>query len=146
MRSFSSGALFIVLALAAICLGLIVYFATLPEPGSKFSEFYLLNSSGQPCDYPARVSAGQPFTVTVGVVNREAAPTAYTVRIVSGGREIKTLESGTLEKDKKWERRTGITLDEIGPEKKVEFYLFIAGQERPYIERPLALTLDVTSP
>lgn len=143
MRSFSSGALLIVLALAVICLGLIIYFAALPEPGSRFSEFYLLNSSGQPCNYPARVTAGQSFSVMVGIVNREVAPTAYTVRIISGGREMRRLESGMLERGKTWEARTDITLDETGTGKKVEFYLFITGQEKPYIERPLVLALDV---
>lgn len=146
MKSFTSSALLIVLALAAICLGLIIYFAALPEPGGKFSEFYLLDNSGQPCSYPARVSAGQPFTVTIGVVNREASPTAYTVRVLSGGREMKTLESGTLDRGKTWECRTGITLEEAGPNQQIEFYLFIKDQGRPHIERPLVLTLDVVKP
>ena len=146
MRSFSSGAMIIVMALAVICLGLIICFATLPEPGGKYSEFYLLNSSGQPYDYPSQATAGQPVSVIVGVVNREDAPTAYTVRIMSGKSEIKSLESGPVNRGQKWETRADITLSKAEQGTKVEFYLHITGQERPYIERPLVLTLDVSNP
>lgn len=146
MRSYNNSALIIVLVLAVICFGLIIYFVSLPEPDSEFTEFYLLNSSGQPCNYPITITAGQPFTLTVGIVNREAQPLSYTVRIISNGRIIREMETGILEKGKKGEYVTSITLTEAAPAKKIEFYLFLKGQNRPHIERPLVLTVDVVNP
>lgn len=143
MKSVSSGVIAFLLALCVICLGLVIYFATIPKADDRFSEFYLLDEDGRPCDYPCVVTAGSPFYVTLGIVNHEDGPRSYTIRVLYEGKLLKTVDSGTVKQGEKWETQTAITLTGTGKEKKVEFYLYLSGEEKPHIGHPLVLTLDV---
>jgi len=146
MKSLHSIVLASVSAAVIICLGLIIYFATLPGPGSSFSEFYLLNEKGRPYDYPGQVIAGQPIYVTIGIINHEETATAYTVRIMSGDAIIGSLDTGNVNRGQIWEQKTGITIDPEGNNRQIEFYLYITGREKPHIAQPLVLTLNVRQP
>lgn len=145
MKSVSSGVLAFVLALCVICLGLVIYFANIPKADDRFSEFYLLDEDGQPCDYPCVVTAGSPFYVTLGIVNHEDVPRSYTICVLYAGELQKKVNSGTVKQGEKWETQTAITLTGTGREKKVEFYLYLSGEEKPHIGHPLVLTLDVNN-
>ena len=143
MKSVSSGVLSFVLALCVICLGLVIYFANIPKADDRFSEFYLLDEDGQPCDYPRVVTAGSAFYVTLGIVNHEDVPRSYTICVLYAGELLKKVNSGTVRPEEKWETATDITLTSAGTEKKVEFYLYLSGEEKSHIGHPLVLTLDV---
>jgi uncharacterized membrane protein len=127
----------------ADCLGFIIYFASLPGPNATFSEFYLLNENGKPYDYPAKTIAGQPLYVTIGIINHEAAATAYTVRIMSDGDIIKSVETGPVDRGQKWEGKADVAAGKPVNSKQIEFYLHLKGEEKPHIKQPLLLPLEV---
>lgn len=66
-----------------VALGGVVTVVDTAESGERFSELYLLNEteSGQfqAGPYPDQVAAGSPYTVFVGVENREGRRTTYTL-------------------------------------------------------------------
>lgn len=59
--------------------GMVAYIATVPRPGEKFTEFYILDRNGKAEAYPTNLTAGANGTVIVGVVNREGSSLNYTV-------------------------------------------------------------------
>lgn len=143
MKLTHSAVLFILTAAVIICLGLVIYFATLPSPRENFSEFYILNENGKPYDYPIQTTAGKPFAITIGIVNHEAGTTLYSIRIMSGGVIIKSLETAKVPQGQKWEEKTDIIAGTPGQNRQIEFYLFLKGEEQPHIKQPLVLILNV---
>lgn len=133
----------ILAAAAVVCLGLIILFALLPGPDERFSEFYMLDEHGNPCNYPAQACSGQPVALIVGIVNHESGPSRYEVRIVSDGAIIRTLDAGTLDRGRRWEKKTDFVVSTPGDDRLIELYLFKDGDGSPCIRQPLTLRLDV---
>jgi uncharacterized membrane protein len=136
----------ILLTAVVICLGFIAYFAWLPNPADYFSEFYILNENGRSFDYPQSAAAGRPMTVTLGVVNHEAAAATYTIRIISGGAIIKSVDTGTIRQGGKWESKVDFSLNTPGAGQQVEFNLFMNDYSAPRNVKPLLLRIDVSKP
>jgi uncharacterized membrane protein len=143
MNFLHKSSLVLLAAAALTCLGLIVYFSSLPAPDGEFSEFYMLDANGRPYYYPVQAALDQQVYVTLGVVNHEAKAASYTVRIVSGGAIIGAVDTGKVNQGQKWEAKTGFTPGAAGTGRQVEFYLHITGEQSPHIKQPLVLTLDV---
>src|SRR5207249_1669987 len=74
----SSVALLSSIIVATMSLG---YLALMPRPTERFTEFYLLGPSSKASDYPTRLNVSQPAAVFIVIVNHEAAPVNYTVRV-----------------------------------------------------------------
>ena len=130
---------------AALVIGIIVL-SILPQPGSRFTEFYLLGDQGRAASYPSSIAAGQPVSVTIGIINHEGKSAIYEIRIVAEGAIIKAVQAGTLKDGQKWENKTDFTMDKPGARQKVEFYLYMNGEPAPHIKDPLTLLIDVINP
>ncbi len=65
----------------AVAAGTLVYVATTPRAGERFTEFYLLGPGGNTSGYPMNLTPAEPGTVVVGIINHEAAAAAYAVRV-----------------------------------------------------------------
>lgn len=133
--------------LLVIIIGLIaaiVYLAVTPQPGDRFTEFYILNRDGKASDYPNKMVAGQPAALIIGIVNHEGRAASYRVQVRSGGAIIKTIQTDILQDKQKWENVTDISMNTAGEKQKVEFYLFINDETIPHIKDPLVLFVDVT--
>ena len=76
----------IVLLVAAI--GATVYIIVKPNPGDKFTEFYILGTGDKAGNYPTNLSVNETANVTIGIVNHEQATTSYMM--------VSTLNGGTI--------------------------------------------------
>jgi uncharacterized membrane protein len=138
--------LFILIIVIVALVAAIVYLAIVPAPHDKFTEFYLLNSEGQASKYPAEIISGKPVTIIVGVVNHEGTPVSYKVQAVADGAIINSIVTGQLSNGQKWEQSLTFSLSQPGNGKRIQFYLYLEGQDQPHIKDPLVLTADVISP
>ncbi len=127
-----------------ICIGLIIYFALTPQPSERFSEFYLLGKPGTAAGYPSQAIAGQPASVTVGIVNHEGQPYLYTVQIRENDAIIRSITVGKLNDGQKWEQPVEFTLSNAGENRRVNFYLYKDDESVPHIKDPLVLIMKVT--
>jgi uncharacterized membrane protein len=65
-----------------------VYIIVKPNPGEKFTEFYILGTGDKAGNYPTNLSVNQSANITVGIVNHEQSPTTYTMITTLNGRTI----------------------------------------------------------
>jgi uncharacterized membrane protein len=151
--------------LAAV--GMLVYSVAYPVHNEKFTEFYILGINGKADDYPQEfiltgnqvsgVKYGEVYTYTdksgrviVGIVNREQAPTTYSLMLQVDGQPASILYAGqsldlladiTLQPDEKWEHEIGFVPVYVGDKQKVEFLLYKEGAAEVY--NSLHLWVDV---
>ena len=143
MSAFNKVLLVILSAAILVTLGLIIYLQATPAPSDRFTEFYLLNEAGKASDYPAEVHAGTPVTVTLGVINHEGNTASYSINVASNGTTIQSVQVPGLAQDQKWEGKTSFTLNDPGDNQTVQFYLFMNNGDKPHINDPLLLRLNV---
>ena len=55
-------------------IGMLYYVITVPKVGEKFTEFYILGSSGKADNYSTELKVGLSTNLLTGVVNHSAAP------------------------------------------------------------------------
>src|SRR5665647_1705476 len=68
----------IILVLSLVTLASTVgYTIAFPNPGEKFTEFYILGATGAIGSYATQYKLGQQKPVTVGIVNHEQQDTSY---------------------------------------------------------------------
>jgi uncharacterized membrane protein len=90
-----TGVLVAIIAVGIVAIG---YVLSVPQAKSGFTEFFLLDDSGQPVNYPTRLNVSQTANVTPVVVNHEYAQVYYSVRIdLVGIRLIYNATSGSNE-------------------------------------------------
>ncbi len=143
----SNKTVFYVLILIIIGLiAAIVFLSITPQPGDKFTEFYLLNTDGKASGYPGEIAAGQPASVIVGIINHEGTPVTYKIQIQANGAIINSIETGTVSNDQKWEHRVDFSIDSAGDNQTVEFYLYMNKEASPHIKNPLTLVTNVIIP
>ncbi|MDD5605667.1 MAG: DUF1616 domain-containing protein, partial [Dehalococcoidales bacterium] len=119
----------------------LVYTATNPKPGEKFSEFYILGTEGIADDYPEEITLGDSAWVTVGIVNREYEIATCNVEVLIGGDQSASLGPLELAHEEKHESRITFTPDTPGGNQKVEFLLYKNGSSDVYLD--LHLWVDV---
>jgi uncharacterized membrane protein len=101
-----------------------IYFAVLtPKIGEKFTEFYVLNSSGRTDDYQTNLTVGNPAKYIVGVSNHEYDSVNYTIEIAIN-KNVLTSKNLTLEHNQTFENNMTLVLDKKGTDMKLEFWLF----------------------
>ncbi len=130
-------ALVAVLLLAGTALAL-----TLSARPAPLTEFYILGPEGLAEGYPREVDAGAPWTLTIGIVNREGAAAAYRLQVRSGGTTLASADPIALGSGKSWQGPISVTLSDAGKNQQVELVLFKDPGVQPY--RLLRLWLDVT--
>lgn len=72
-----------------------IYIVVFPQPGEKFTEFYILGPTGKAGDYPTNLTAGESGNMIIGIVNHEYANTTYQL-VVKNNQNILKNESITL--------------------------------------------------
>lgn len=123
-------------------LGLIV-FVVAPVPAtSPYTEFYVVNASGEAAEYPATVGVGEEIVVTVGIVNNEHRRVTYDFVVRTNGTQIER-QSVTLADGDTLERQVGLSFDDPG-EHRVVLYLYLEGQSPADPYRRLRLVFQVT--
>lgn len=78
-----------------IVVGATIYIVVFPQPGEKFTEFYILGQNGKASDYPTNLTAGESGNLTIGIVNHEYANTTYQL-LVKNNQTILKNENVTL--------------------------------------------------
>ncbi|MCX6004580.1 MAG: DUF1616 domain-containing protein [Chloroflexi bacterium] len=145
MTVFNKILFFVLLAAIVICIGSIIFVATIANKADSFTEFYLLNANGKAADYPYMVKAGEPANIIIGVVNHEKKPIDYKIVISIGEVNIKTIRTGTLQNDQKWEQNISFAPVTIGNNQRVKFSIFANDDATALQKDPLTLTIDVTN-
>jgi uncharacterized membrane protein len=136
-------AVLVVAVVAAIAA--VVYAGVSPKPGEKFTEFYLLGSSGTAGDNPSDMTLGADAEVIVGIVNHEGQDVTYRVRIGLDGAESEVIEGIALHHAEKRENNVVLAPTRAGNSQKVEFLLYRDGESEPYQELYLWINvIDVT--
>lgn len=137
--------IFLVVAIVAT-LGWIVYIASTPKKGEKFTQFYVVGTEGRAQDYPIQAFVGKPVNIVVGVFNHEYQPASYAVKITINGVESKNVNIGALAHGAKWQEKISFSPQVPGDKQLVYFYLYKDGGDRPYLKDPIRLYIDVTVP
>ena len=125
----------VILALAIVgAISAVVYVIAVPKTGERFTEFYILGSSGTAVDYHSDIMLGANADVIVGIANHESEDVTYQVRVSIGSAEAEVIEGIALHDGDKWEDNVTLTPTEAGAHQKVEFLLYRDGESEPYHE------------
>jgi len=126
-----------------VAIGLTIYIASNPPPGEKFTEFYLLGSSGKAAEYPMNLMVGESGTVILGIVNHEYEDITYRIEVRLENTSIATMNDVILEHEGGWEKNYTFLPEMAGDRMKLEFLLFKNGFNEIY--RSLHLWVTVLS-
>ncbi len=78
----------LLIIILVVAISATVYIIINPNPGEKFTEFYILGAGDVAGNYPTNLSVGEDGNLTIGIVNHEHATTTYNL--------ITTLNGTTL--------------------------------------------------
>jgi uncharacterized membrane protein len=138
----------VIIASMLLSASIVVYAIAAPKQGEKFTELYILNSSGKVGQYPTVFSLGDSKPVIVGVINHEYRNVTYDLVIaLNDSISVTNLhaEQWTLGDSQKWEKPIELKPDRAGTNMTMEFLLYIDGNMvAPY--RECRLRVDVTNP
>jgi uncharacterized membrane protein len=90
-KTFSS----ILIILLVVAVTATIYIIVNPNPGEKFTEFYLLGVDDKAGNYPTNLSVNEVGNVTIGIVNHEQSKTDYNMVTTLNGTTISS-ENFTL--------------------------------------------------
>lgn len=137
-------ALTIILAVAMLgALGTLGFAIAKPKVGEKFTEFYILGSSGKAADYPRELKLNETGTVIVGIINRQQAAMTYRVEVQIDGIKVNGLGPVVLENDGKWENTVSFTPYKTGVDQRVDFLLYGDGANQAAPMQSLHLWINV---
>ena len=126
----------------ALAIGLIFFVITTPKIGERFTEFYILDSSGKAGNYPVNLKINSQEQVNVGVVNHEYASFDYSIQVMLD-KNILTGASLRLNHNETWEQNITFVPDREGTNMKLGFLLF-RGDNFTVPYRKLFLWVNVT--
>ena len=127
------------LALVLIGFAAVAYAAVTLRAGEKFTEFYVLGTEGTASNYPRQIDG--KGEVTVGVANHERQDMSYRLEIRIDGDVVRTMETIELADGEKWEGKVSFEPKRAGQGQKLDLWLYIEQQPKPY--RELRLWIDV---
>lgn len=78
-----------------------IYLIVNPNPGEKFTEFYILGSNGKASDYPTNLTVGETGKVIVGIINHEQSTTSYNLIIKLNNQTVQNETITLLNNEKK---------------------------------------------
>ena len=123
-------------------IGAISYFVMNAGVNEKYAEFYILGINDKTGSYPTDIQVGKSTQVTVGIVNHEQKVTNYRIEVQVNGIINNEVTGIVLNPDEKWENPVTFTANQAGTNQKVEFFLYHASDEQPYL-KPLLLWINV---
>ena len=130
----------ILIILLVIAISATVYIIVNPNPGEKFTEFYILNSNGTAGGYPKQFSLANGTPIIVGLVNHEGSAVTYDLVITQNGTQPSTLysEQLTLNDSSQLEKTIYLKPVQAGNNVEFKFQLFKSGDHSaPYRETHL---------
>jgi len=133
----------ILIIVLIIAVAATIYIIVFPQPGEKFTEFYILGPNGKAGDYPTNLTAGESGNVTIGIVNHEYANTTYQLKVMLNKTVLKD-ENITLANNEKKEIPFTFKPSTAGNNQKLEFLLYKL-PDTAKVYRSVYLYLNVTS-
>lgn len=135
--------LFIIVGVAVVLTAAIICISVIPSEGDRFTEFYMLSKDGKASDYPSEISAGQPVSVKLGIINREGADANYRIQAIANGAIINTIETGIVPNSQKWERSVDIDSGSTAGNQTIKFFLYMNDGITPHLQNPLVLHIKI---
>jgi uncharacterized membrane protein len=136
----------VILVLSAVTLALSIgYTIAFPNPGEKFTEFYILGANGTIGSYPTQYQLGEQKPVTVGIVNHEQQSTSYELVVRLNDANKSTVLYGqniSIADNQTWQKVLNLKPDRIGSNMKMEFLLYRDNEAVPYRETSLPVTVS----
>ncbi len=132
------------LMLASVAVGLwsVTHFAGTPKSGERFTSFYIVQDAGA-SDRTAALTAGNQFTVKVGVANHEGASRSYRIKMQVNGQDRGEIGPNSLYNGQQWTGEFSFVLSQ-GAGQKVRLILISGDSSTPYL-KPLEFSIDVAS-
>lgn len=134
--------IFLIAAILASIAG-IVYLSSVPKPGDRFTEFYILGSEGKAGDFPKEIALGESAEILVGIVNHEGTSASYRFTLTIEGDLYQEINVGMLSDGAKWEQKIIYIPRKSGNQQKLELNLYKDTSAQPYHREPLRLFIDV---
>lgn len=135
-------ALSLLLGLAVIgATGTLAYVMATPQVGERFTEFYILGTTGEAEDYPREIYLGQEGVVILGVANNEQEPATYRITVTIDGDRVGEIGPISLGHEEETEQQVAFRPMRPGDHQKVVFFLYRGQESQPY--RSLHLWVDV---
>ena len=113
----------ILIFIVTLTISMVYYTVAIPKIGERFTEFYILDSSGEMNNYSTNLKLNSPATWLVSVTNREYELTNYTVQVVID-KNILVSRQLTLDHNQRWEKNITLIPDKESTNEKLEFLLF----------------------
>jgi uncharacterized membrane protein len=136
----------VILVLTLVTLALTLgYTFAFPNPGEKFTEFYILGPNGTIGSYATQYQLGEQKPVTVGIVNHEQQGTSYELVVRLNGANKSTVlysENVLLADNQTWQKVLDLKPDRTGSNMTMEFLLYRNNQTAPYRETHLPVTVS----
>ena len=125
-----------------LAIAIIFFVVTTPKVGERFTEFYILDSSGKTGNYPINLKLNFPENVRVGIINHEYASINYSIEVRLDDNILTSASTG-LNHNETWEKNMTFIPDKEGTNMKLGFLLFNSDNfTEPY--RELHLWVNVT--
>jgi uncharacterized membrane protein len=138
--------LYILTALVIAFSGWVIYTVSNSIQDEKYTEFYILDSSGQAQNYPQQLDMGDSIDIIVGIINHEDEAMNYQVKVTIDNEAATEITTGPIDHFEKWERDIHLNPALCGNNQKVEIWLYRSGETQPYQEKPLYFYIDVLCP
>ena len=103
-------------------IGMMYFAITAPKIGERFTEFYILNSSGK-TQYQKDLEYNTPTTFIIGVTNHEYTGADYNIQTVLD-KDVLNTEKITLKHNETWKKDIIFSPNKKGNDLKLEFLLF----------------------
>ena len=130
----------IIILLAAVVAT--VYIILNPNPGEKFTEFYILGPDGKAGNYPTNLTTDQSGNVIIGITNHEQSNTTYNLIIQLNNETLKNANY-TLSNNQNIQIPFSFTPKTTGKNQKLEFLLYKM-PDMNTVYRSLYLNLNVS--
>lgn len=118
-KTFSS----ILIILLIVAVAATIYIIVNPNPGEKFTEFYILGVGDKAGNYPTNLSVNEVGNVTIGIVNHEHSTTTYNMVTTLNGTTISS-DNYTLLNNETKQINYSFTAINQGNNQKLEFKLY----------------------
>ena len=133
---------YILLISIIVAIAAVIYIIVNPSPSEKYTEFYLLGSTGQAGNYPVNLTVGESGNLTIGIVNHEGNTSNYQL-VAELGNQTLLNENFNLTNGEKKEIPFTFQPGQSGDNQKLEFLLYkLPNTQQPY--RYVDLVLNVT--
>jgi uncharacterized membrane protein len=103
--------------------GALVQIIKTKNTGEKFTEFYILGSSGKADNYQTELKVNEPVTYMIGISNHEYRAIDYTIKVALDNNVLLSKDV-TINDDQTWQQNLTVIPDIKATDKKLNFWLF----------------------